>query len=147
MISETGTTGTTGTSKKHYIQKQGVKMQIRPGSTIIGKSGKELVVDEIDGDLLICGDRKIRIEAVVRVIPPPAVVTIPTRSKAFKLGDRVQYIGTHPSFQKQYGGVLTIWELGKGCDLDKCACQTPDGRVSTWIEYSALQLVEGDLWA
>jgi hypothetical protein len=111
--------------------------KITIGSTIIGKSGKKLIVDRVEGDTIYSGDLKILSSAVVEVIPPPK-----PKSRPLVLGDRVKYIGTHPSFQKQYGGVLTIWELGKGCDLDKCACLTEGGKVSTWIEYSALELVE-----
>ncbi len=59
-----------------------------------------------------------------------------------KLGDRVRYIGTHPSFLKQYGGTLTIWELGKDRDLDKYACLTQGQKVSTWIDRADLELLE-----
>lgn len=119
-----------------------MSVNISIGSIVSGKSGKPLKVLAVNGNVLeVLGDAgsfKVRRSAILKVIPP--------RPQAFELGDRVRYIGTHPSFQKQYGGMLTIWELGKGCDLDKCACQTPGGKISTWIEYSALQLVEGDLW-
>ena len=128
-----------------------MKTVITPGSIVSGESGKTFLVDRVEGDIIYSGKVKFLASTVLKVIPP--------RQKAFKLGDRVQYIGTHPSFQKQYGGMLTIWELGKCCDSDKCACQTPCGKVSTWIEYSALQLVsaievtpsvtgaESDVWA
>ena len=111
--------------------------KITVGSTIIGKSGKKLIVDRVEGDTIYSGDWKILSSAVIEIIPPP-------KPKIHKLvlGDLVRYIGTHPSFQKQYGGVLTIWQLGKSCDLYKCACLTSGGKVSTWIEYSALELVE-----
>jgi hypothetical protein len=44
------------------------------GSTIIGKSGKKLIVDRIDGDIIYSGEFKIKTSAVVRVIPPYSVV-------------------------------------------------------------------------
>jgi hypothetical protein len=112
--------------------------EITIGSTIIGKSGKKLIVDRVEGDTIYSGDLKILLSAVIEVIPPAPK----SKTPKLVLGDRARYIGTHPSFKKQYGGVLTIWELGKGSDLDKCACLTPGGKVSTWIEYSALELVE-----
>jgi hypothetical protein len=108
-------------------------MQIRPGATIVGKSGKKLVVDTIDGDLLICGDRKIGIEAVVQVIPP--------RPKAFKLGDRVEYIGSDFNLKTQYAGTLEVWEISKK-DINSYTCLKPNGRVTSWIEFADLQLVE-----
>ncbi len=107
-------------------------LKIRPGYKIVGKSGSELMVDAVEGDLLICGDRKIGIEAVVRVIAPRADIPSPSapRPKAFELGDRVEYIGSNFNLKKQYAGTLEIWEMGKGCDSDKCACLKPDGRVT-----------------
>ena len=108
------------------------------GSTVYGKSGQPLIVDLIDGDILHIGDRKIHRSAIVRWELPASK----SKHRKLVLGDEVRYIGTHPSFKKQYGGLLTIWELGKGCDLDKCACLTAEGKVSTWIGYSNLQLVE-----
>jgi hypothetical protein len=120
--------------------------EITIGSTIIGKSGKKLIVDRVEGDTIYSGDLKILLSAVIEVIPPaPKSKTrklVLSDSRSERLRQRARYIGTHPSFKKQYGGVLTIWELGKGSDLDKCACLTPGGKVSTWIEYSALELVE-----
>ena len=44
-------------------------MKITIGSTIIGKSGKKLRVDRVEGDIIYSGDLKILSTAVVRVIP------------------------------------------------------------------------------
>ena len=107
--------------------------KITIGSTIIGASGKKLVVDRVEGDTIYSGDLKIFTSAVVRVIPPV------TR---FKLGDRVEYIGSDFNLKKQYAGTLEIWEMGKVCDSDKCACLKPNGRVTSWIEFADLQLVD-----
>jgi hypothetical protein len=105
------------------------------GSIVYGKAGVGCRVLEIEGDVLTVqtakGEGKISLSRVVRV-----------QLRPLALGDRARYIGTHHSFQKQYGGILMIWEFGRGCDLDKCACLTPSGKVSTWIEYSALELME-----
>jgi hypothetical protein len=43
------------------------------GSTIIGKSGKSLIVDRIEGKILHCGKVKIEASAVVEVITPLVV--------------------------------------------------------------------------
>jgi hypothetical protein len=115
--------------------------KITIGSTIIGKSGKKLIVDRVEGDIIHSGELKIIASAVVEVIPPPK-----PKTRKLVLDDRVRYIGTHPNFREQYGGdrVLEIWAIGKAGDDDKCACLTPDGRVSTWIEYSDLELATDD---
>jgi hypothetical protein len=111
------------------------------GCKVLAIEGDTLTVETPNGTRTISSHKVVRVESgdadVVKVIPPPKPKTRP-----LVLDDRVRYIGTHPNFQKQYGGVLTIWELGKGGDLDKCACLTPGGKVSTWIEYSDLELVE-----
>ena len=67
--------------------------KITPGSTIIGASGKKLLVDRVDGDIIYSGEFKIKTSAVVQVIPPV------TR---FKLGDRVEYIGSDFNLKRQY---------------------------------------------
>jgi hypothetical protein len=58
--------------------------KITPGSTIIGKSGKALIVDRVDGDTIHSGELKILISAVVRVIPPKKSIR-----DFLKVGDRV----------------------------------------------------------
>lgn len=114
------------------------------GSTIIGASGKKLIVDRIEGDTIYSGGLKILRTAVIRVIPP---VT------KFSIGDRVKYIGSDFNLKKQYAGVLEVWEISKK-DADSYACLKPNGRVTSWVEFIDLQLVkvneaelEGDLWA
>ena len=108
--------------------------KITIGSTIIGKSGKKLIVDRIDGDILYSGKLKIKTSAVVRVISPPIVTK-------FKLGDRVKYIGTDFNLKRQYAGVLEVWEISDK-DMNSYACLKPNGRVTSWIEFADLQLVE-----
>ena len=73
-------------------------------------------------------------------ISTPLPVSGEVEAKKIKVGDRVQYIGTNPQMRKQYAGILAVHEIGKFGD--SCACLTPDGKVSTWIEYSALELAE-----
>jgi hypothetical protein len=116
-------------------------LEIRPGAIIVGNSGKSLVVDRVEGDLLICGERQIGIEAVVKFIPP--------RPKTFKSGDKVEYIGTDKNLITQYDGILEIRTMGSGGDRDKCSCYTSDKlRVTSWIDYSDLELagqtIDGD---
>jgi hypothetical protein len=70
-------------------------MEILPGSKIVGKSGKVLLVDRIEGEKLICGDRYVLPSAVVKVIPPdppqsdppPTPTSPPT---AIQIGDRLR---------------------------------------------------------
>ena len=47
-----------------------VKLKITPGCTIVGKSGRQLLVDRVEGKSIFCGDRRIEREAEVKVIPP-----------------------------------------------------------------------------
>jgi hypothetical protein len=54
-------------------------LKVKPGATIVGKSGKSLVVDRVEGNLIHCGDRTINILAVVEVLP-----------RSFSIGDRVK---------------------------------------------------------
>jgi hypothetical protein len=108
--------------------------KITIGSTVIGKSGKKLIVDRIDGDILYSGELKIKTSAVVRVISPP----IATK---FKLGDRVEYIGADFNLKRQYAGVLEVWEISQR-DINSYTCLKPNGNVTSWIEFTDLQLVD-----
>jgi hypothetical protein len=107
-----------------------IKMEITPGSIIVGASGKKLRVDAIEGETIYSGQLKILTSAVVRVIPP---------ATAFKVGDRVKYIGSDFNLKKQYAGVLEVWEISKA---DGYTCVKPNGRLTSWIEFAELQLVE-----
>ena len=103
--------------------------KITIGSTIIGASGKKLLVDRVDGDILYSGGLRILISAVVKVIPPPT---------EFKIGDRVQYIGDDFYLKKQYGGILEVREISL---LDGYTCLKPDGRLTSWILFQYLEEV------
>ncbi len=46
---------------------------IQVGSIVLGKSGRSLVVDRVDGDIICGGGVKIRATAACRVIPPPLI--------------------------------------------------------------------------
>jgi hypothetical protein len=104
-------------------------MKITPGSIVSGKSGKEYLVDRVEGDIIHSGTVKFLASAVLNVIPP---VT------SFKLGDRVRYTGTDRNLQHQYAGELTIWEISK--HDDGYACLKTDGRVTSWILFEELEL-------
>jgi hypothetical protein len=111
-------------------------MEITPGSRIVGKSGKCLTVDSIEGNILYCGGLTVIASAVVRVIPP-AIVYPPT---AFKKGDRVRYIGSDYNLKTQYAGILEVWSISP---RDGYTCLKPGGTGRTsWIEREDLQLVE-----
>ena len=47
-------------------------LEVIQGATIVGKSGKKLLVEKVDGELIFCaGDIKVRRDRVFYVIPPP----------------------------------------------------------------------------
>ena len=116
---------------KNYTK---VMIKLTIGSTVIGVSGRKLIVDRVEGDIFYSGELKIKISAVVRVILPTPV--------NFKLGDRVQYVGTDLNLVRQYSGVLEIWKMGKGGDFDKCTCLKPNDTTTSWIDFTDLELVE-----
>jgi hypothetical protein len=125
--------------------------QIAIGNRVRTVKGTEGIVTKIlEGGYLLEDGKRVRTESIAMVIPP--------RPKVFRLGDRVEYIGSDFNLKKQYAGTLEIWELGNGCDSDKCACLKPDGRVTSWVSFEDLELnaievtpsmtgLEGDLWA
>jgi hypothetical protein len=67
-------------------------LNVLPGSTIVGESGKALVVDRVDGDIIISGDRRIKLSAVVRVVPPlpPPTEIIEIEPPEIHIGDRLR---------------------------------------------------------
>jgi hypothetical protein len=102
---------------------------IQIGSIVYGAAGVGCRVLAIEGDILtietLSGEGKISNSRVTRV-----------ENKPFEVGDLVDYIGRR--FAEQYAGELKIWELGTGGDADKCTCLKPNGRTTSWIEYSDL---------
>ena len=74
--------------------------KIIPGSTIVGASGKKLIVGRVEGDTIYSGNLKI-----------------------------------------QYAGVLEVWEISK-IETDSYACLKSNGRVTSWIQFEYLQLLE-----
>jgi hypothetical protein len=70
-------------------------ISILPGSKIFGRSGACLVVDQVEGSLIICGGRRVDISAVVKVIPPepkqpPVKVEPPPHEpEGIEIGDRL----------------------------------------------------------
>lgn len=111
-------------------------MKITPGSRIVGKSGKYLTVDRIEGDILYCGELTVRAFAVVRVIPP----AIAYPSVVLKVGDKVEYIGSNFSLKTQYAGVLEVRTISP---RNGYSCLKPGGAgVTSWIDREDLQLVE-----
>jgi hypothetical protein len=102
---------------------------IQIGSIVYGAAAVGCLVLAIEGGVLtiktLSGEGKISRSRVIRV-----------EDKPFEVGDLVNYIGR--LFAKQYAGELKIWELGTGGDADKCTCLKPNGRTTSWIEYSDL---------
>jgi hypothetical protein len=78
---------------------------IEVGATIVGKSGKQLIVDSINGDILCCGGVKIHISAVVRVIPPRST-SLPT--VGWVEGERVRFIGSYQEWGIEPDTILTV---------------------------------------
>jgi hypothetical protein len=107
------------------------------GSVVYGAAGIGCKVLAIEGDTLTVetpkGTRTISSSKVVKFIPP--------RPKAFNLGDRVEYIGSDFNIKTQYAGTLEIWEISNK-DINSYTCLKPNGRVTSWIEFADLQLVE-----
>jgi hypothetical protein len=123
------------------------------GSVVYGAAGIGCKVLKVEGDTLTVetskGIRTIHFSKVVKVVPP--------RPKAFKLGDRVEYVGSDFSLKKQYAGTLEVWEISKS-PLDGYTCLKPNGRTTSWIKFEDLESIaievtpsmtglEGDLWA
>jgi hypothetical protein len=109
-------------------------IKITIGSTIIGKSGKKLIVDRVEGDIIYSGELKIKTSAVSQIIPPRSIVK-------FKLGDKTIYIGSDFNLRRQYAGTLEIWEISQ-TDINSYTCLKPNGSATSWIESADLQLVE-----
>ena len=105
--------------------------EVIPGATIIGRSGKKLIVDRIEGDLIICGDRRIGIEAVVEVITPPPPAPI------FKLGDRVRFVGDFRDWGIEWGTCLTVVE-----DCGEWIMTRTDGKKPITLLRSDLKLAQ-----
>jgi hypothetical protein len=107
--------------------------QILQGSKIAGESGAILIVDQVVGDVIICGDRRISIAAVEKVIsPPPAPLAI---------GDTCYYCGSKPHHWEQYGGLkLTAVILREGY----WTCKKPDGYFTTNISPGELSRLPVD---
>ena len=58
-----------------------------------------------------------------------------------KVGDKVKYVGTNVSLQKQYAGVLEVKVIDP---IEGYACWTPDKKgLTTWLQASDLRLVKG----
>lgn len=112
------------------------------GSVVYGLAGVGCKVLAIDGDTITIetpsGQRKTSIDRVLRVEPPKPLPKPPPSGgfAQFQLGDRVTYFGTDPNLQRQYAGVLEIWEISKYGD--GYACLKTDGRVTSWIRFEDL---------
>jgi hypothetical protein len=112
-------------------------MKITRGCRIVGKSGTYYTVDNIEGDILHCGELRISIAAVLRVIPPLIVHS----SKALKIGDRVRYIGGnyYCNLKTQYAGILEVWSIS---NRDGYTCMKPNlTGLTSWIKFNDLELL------
>jgi hypothetical protein len=128
------------------------------GSVVYGAAGIGCKVLAVEGDILtietLNGTRTISSSKVVKVATPDSdlvkVSVTPVRTpiddrfeslhRQFRLGDRVQYIGSDFNLKTQYAGTLAVWEISKQ-DINTYTCLKPNGRVTSWIESTDLQLV------
>ena len=121
------------------------------GAIAYGRSGVGGIITEIEAEacapsfggrvVLKFPDgllKRVPISAIVHWELPAARV----KRRKLDLGVQVRYIGTDRNLVKQYAGVLEVWEMGKGGDSGKCTCLKPNGRTTSWIEFSDLELVE-----
>ena len=70
-----------------------------------------------------------------------ATLSPPSPQEALKVGDKVKYVGTNVSLQKQYAGVLEVKVIDP---IEGYACWTPDKKgLTTWLQASDLRLVKG----
>jgi hypothetical protein len=105
--------------------------RILPGSKIVGTSGAILVVDRVEGKDIFCGDRRIALSAVVRVLPPPG------KPRPLEVGEMVNYWGDR--YQQPYGGIPL--KLVRYRDW-KWICQKPDGRYTTDLDPKELRRID-----
>jgi Domain of unknown function (DUF3854) len=68
---------------------------------------------------------------------PPS--TTSDRSLRFKIGDLVRYSGSSTNLKQQYAGNLMIREFSRSGD--SCTCLKPNGNLTSWIEFDALEFV------
>ena len=59
-------------------------------------------------------------------------------SPQFKVGDRVQYVGSNVQLAKQYAGELLVHEIGP----DGITCLLASEKLSSWIDPDDLQLLD-----
>lgn len=104
------------------------------GSVVYGAAGIACKVLAIEGDILTIetpkGVRTIPLTRVIKVLPP--------RPKFFKLGDRVEFIGSDANLKIQYQGNLEVWEISPN-PIDGYTCLKPNGRATSWIIFEDLQ--------
>ena len=58
----------------------------------------------------------------------------------FRLGDRVEYIGSDANLKIQYAGTLEVWEISPN-PIDGYTCLKPNGHATSWIKFENLKLI------
>ena len=111
------------------------------GCKVLAVHGDTLTVETPNGTRTISSSKVVKVETpdtdVVRVPSVPPVKLI----AKFKLGDRVEYTGSDFNLKTQYAGTLEVWKISKN-PFDGYTCLKPNGRVTSWIRFEDLQLVE-----
>jgi len=89
-----------------------IMTKITIGSTIIGKSGKKLIVDRVEGDIIYSGEFMIRISAVVSVEP----LSVIDRLSSLTLLDKREAIQELSSIASEFG-VETVYEASLDLEI------------------------------
>jgi len=111
---------------------------LQPGS--VGSVQKTLFEPPLNQDESLSSKGSEAVGSVGSIGSVENHVTKSARAKIcrFKVGDRVRYDGTKAQLQRQYAGVLVVCAIG--ALGDSYTCSKPDGRLTSWIEFSDLTL-------
>jgi hypothetical protein len=103
---------------------------IRIGATVYSKKGTRATVMSVNDSIGILTDAGLRLVKASSLNTSPPVT-------AFKIGEKVEYIGSSFNLKKQYAGLLEVWEISR---IDGYTCLKPNGRLTSWIEFTDLRL-------
>ena len=73
--------------------------------------------------------------------PSPSPCVTERECVTFEVGDRVKYVGNHLSLERQYAGILEVYEIHRVGVEYTYTCIKPDGGATSWIDFEDLALV------